>query len=306
MCQNAIVMKKISFIRFFYILLLGAGFFIQAGSAAPVVFTIDNSQSNVAASGVVAGATFSAQGSGALTTSYKGSINAVVSGSTIQFTGGSTITAQNSGSWLPDENSAPHAAPANYGPEATLFGIAKIYGALRNIVLDVNSSELNITGGGSFNGTNLVFSSTSAAAVLDYYSSLTSSGGSVALNGYATNAIATGASLTNSGGTQTLVIPIDATYSFTLLSANDTTVHLKGQLVATSSVVAPPIIHSLTVTNQNVVVTVENATAQSQLQVSTNLMNWSPSSAVISTNNLGWIVFTTPMNTAHAFFRVEQ
>lgn len=65
--------------------------------AAPEVFTIDNFQSQITLSGAVAGYTFSAQGAGALTTTYSGSINADISGSTIQFTGSSAIIAKING-----------------------------------------------------------------------------------------------------------------------------------------------------------------------------------------------------------------
>ena len=284
---------------------LAAACLIQLSQAAPTVFTIDSSQSQVAASGTVIGGVLTPQGAGALSTSYSGIFNADVTGSTIQFTGGSTIIAQNSGSWQPDEDSLPGTAPANYGAKANVTYIIPItfYGALRNIVLDLTSPEISIIGGG-FPASNLVFSSTSPAAVLDYYSTVIS--GSVALNGYATNAIATQATLTSSGSTQTLVIPIDATFRFKLLSANDTTVRLTGQLVATSSAAAPPIIHFIAVTNQTVTVTAENSTEQSQLLVSTNLTAWLPASATTTTNNLGWIIFTTPLNGPKAFYRVEQ
>ena len=69
--------------------------------AAPEVFTIDSSQSQITLSGKVAGFPFSAQGAGSLTTTYSGEINADISGSTIQFTGSSTIIAATNGVWQP-------------------------------------------------------------------------------------------------------------------------------------------------------------------------------------------------------------
>jgi hypothetical protein len=109
------------------------------------------------------------------------------------------------------------------------------------------------------------------------------------------------------GGTRTLVIPIDAQFVFTLLSAKDTTVHLMGQIVATNGIAAAaPLIQSIGVTNQSVVVSAENATLQSQLLVSTNLASWSTASFTATTNNSGRIIFTAPMNGSHAFFRVQQ
>jgi hypothetical protein len=55
-----------------------------------------------------------------------------------------------------------------------------------------------------------------------------------------------------------------------------------------------------------VVITTQNTTAQSVLVVSTNLAIWSPAGATISTNGLGLIVFTTPLNPGNAFYRVQQ
>ncbi len=269
-----------------------------------MVFTIDNSRSQVAADGIFAGSTFTAQGAGALTTSYSGSINADIDNSTIQFTGGSAISAQTGGNWKPGVGGSSGSAPAAYGPKATV-SIFTVYGAVRNFVLDLTSPVLNVSGGG-FDGGGLVFSIASTNATLDYDASITS--GSYALNGYGTNAIATGATLSVNGSTQTLVIPVDTTYYFTLLSANDSHVHLTGQLVATagSVVAAAPIIHSLTFSNQNVVVTAENATTQSQLLVSTNLATWSPASATTTTNGSGWIIFIAPKHGPQAFFQVQQ
>src|ERR1019366_3883525 len=106
-------------------------------------------------------------------------------------------------------------APADYGAVASVnyppFGFITVYGGLRNISFDVTSPVLPVTGG-AFNGTNLVFSFASINAALDYYSSFLH--GSLALTGYATNTVATGATETVNGSTQTLVIPIDATFFF--------------------------------------------------------------------------------------------
>jgi hypothetical protein len=159
--------------------------------------------------------------------------------------------------------------------------------------------------GTNFNGTNLVFSFATVNAGLDYHSSVKS--GTLPLTGYATNTVAVGSSLSTNGSTLTLVIPISTQFVFTLISANDTTVNLLGQIVATNAVAsAAPIIQSLTFTNQSVVLAAANATGQSQLLVSTNLAGWLPASVTTTTNNLGWIIFTTPLHGAHAFYRVQQ
>jgi hypothetical protein len=108
---------------------------------------------------------------------------------------------------------------------------------------------------------------------------------------------------------RTLSFPINTTFVFTLLSTGDSSVHLTGQIVATNSIsgtVAAPIIHSLTITNQNIMVAAENATAQSQLLMSSNLTSWLPASVTIKTNGSGWIIFTTPMRGPRGLFRVQQ
>jgi hypothetical protein len=291
-------------------LLLGAGVFFHQAQGAPVVFTIDSSKSFIQASGLVANFAMTPQGAGALVTGYSGDINADLSGSAIQFTGGSDIIAHTNGMWFPAVGGGTAvAAPADYGPEASViippFPPTKLYGALRNISFDVTSPVLPITGT-NFNGTNLVFSFASANAALDYYAS-SSIHGSLALNGHATNTIAVGSSLATNGNTRTLVIPIDAQFVFTLLSAKDTTVHVMGQIVATNSIAAAaPVIQSINVTGQNVVMRAENASLQSQLLASTNLTSWLTASFTVATNVSGGVIFTTPMTGAHAFFRVQQ
>lgn len=68
---------------------------------------------------------------------------------------------------------------------------------------------------------------------------------------------------------------------------------------------APVRIESIFITNQTLVVTVKNARPQSFLLGSTNLINWSPISAVVS-NDSGSMVFAAPIIEPHAFFRVQQ
>ncbi len=80
-----------------------------------------------------------------------------------------------------------------------------------------------------------------------------------------------------------------------------------GQIVATNSIAAAaPVIQSINVTGQNVVMMAENASLQSQLLASTNLTSWLTASFTVTTNNSGGIIFTTPMTGSHGFFRVQQ
>ena len=284
---------------------LASGIFLA--SASPAVFTIDNSQTVIAVSGVIAGFPFSQQGSGSLTTSYSGNINADLSSSTVQFTGGSAISAQNNGTWQPGLGGASGSAPANYGAYAVAYGVIPVYGALRNIVLDMTSPALPVIGG-NFDGNSLIFSLVTNTAALDYKSSVTG-GGSLALDGDSTNTIVGQATISTNAGVRTLSFPINTTFVFSLLSTGDSSVHLTGQIVATNSIsgaVQAPIIHSLTIANQNIMVAAENATAQSQLLMSSNLTSWLPASVTIKTNGSGWIIFTTPMRGPRGLFRVQQ
>ena len=284
-----------------------AGASLNHIQAAMQVFTIDNSQSpiSIGPGSTFAGFAVTAQGPGSLSNSYYGSINVDLSASTIQFSGGSAINARTNGVWQPAPGGVAGSGPANYGAQAQLFGFYTAYAAIRHLSLDVTSATLPLSGT-NFNGTNLIFSIASSNAVADYYSSIES--GSKSLTGYATNALAAGFTVTTNGGKQTLTIPISAQFAFTVISANDTKVNLIGQIVATNSgAAAPLVIKSIVLSNQNVVVTAGNATIQSQLLVSSNLTAWAPApGVVVTTNASGETIFTAPANGTNAFFQVKQ
>lgn len=280
---------------------------ISKTQAAPTVFVLDDSQSQVTLSGTVAGTAFTAQGPGSLTTHYNGHINADISGSTIQFPGGSVLNALTNGVWQPAVGGSVGTGPADYGAVASVnLGIfsANVYGAARNIVLDLASPMLSVTGG-SFDGSSLVFGFATNTATLDYNYG---SGSTIALTGYSTNTVANGATLSTNNGVLKLAIQIDTQFTFSLLSSDDSTLHLTGQLVATNAtaVAAAPVFQSVAVSNQSLVMTVQNATAQSQLMVSTNLTNWMPATGTTTTNSSGSVIFTAPMSGPKGFFRVQQ
>ena len=150
------------------ILSFGAVFIIDRALAAPVVFTVDNTQSQITLSGKIAGSPLTAQGSGSLMTTYSGNINADVAGSTIQFTGSSDIIAKTNGVWQPAVGGATGSALADYGGKASLSFLGTGYGAARNIVLDLNSPLLTLTGT-NFDSTALVFSfGASSSSSFDY------------------------------------------------------------------------------------------------------------------------------------------
>jgi hypothetical protein len=285
------------------ILSFGMVFFLDRALAGAVVFTIDSSQSQISLSGKIAGFPLTAQGAGSLMTTYSGNINADVAGSTIQFTGSSAIIAKTNGVWQPAVGGASGSALADYGAQANLSFFGTGYGAARNIVLDLTSPLLTLTGT-NFDSTALVFSfATSSASSFNYNTSIKQ--GTLSLTGNSTNSVANGASLTTNGNVLKLVIQINAQFAFTLLTAGDTPLDLTGQIVATNLMTAPPNISSIVLNNQNVVLTVGNATAQSQVQISTNLTSWLPASTTVS-NYSGSMIFTTPLSGPQSFFRVQQ
>jgi hypothetical protein len=285
------------------ILSFGAIFFIDRAPAAPVVFTVDNTQSQITLSGKIAGIPLTAQSAGSLGTTYSGSINADIAGSTIKFTGSSDIIAKTNGVWRPALGGGGGSALADYGGQANLSPFGTGYGAARNIVLDLNSPLLTLTGT-NFDSTALVFSfAPSSSSSFDYNAVFES--GTLSLVGNSTNSVANGASLSTNGNVLKLVIQINAQFAFTLLSTGDTPLDLTGQIVATNVLAAPLVISSIALTKQNVVLTVENATAQSLLQTSTNLQTWLPASTTVS-NYSGSMIFTTPLSGPQSFFRVKQ
>lgn len=276
-------------------------FLVGAGQIRAVVFTIDSSQSRITLSGEVAGYAFTAQGPGSLTAAYEGNINATISSSTIQFTGSSMITAVTNGVWKPAAGGATGSAPADYGAQVTIPLLGTGYGAGRNIVLDMTSLLLTLTQS-NFDSSQLVVSLvTNSSPVFDYRIALQS--GSIPLSGGFTNSIATGSFIGTNGDLLRLVVQVNTTLSDT----NNDTMILTGEIVATNSLSAftPPVITGVAATNQNLVLTVSNATPQSRLLSSTNLMTWSPASSTIGTNS-GFIVFTTPMSGPYTFYRVQK
>ena len=301
------MMRKSSPFVLFLLALVCASFPGSEAQATPMVFKVDKTQSHIALSGDLAGFTVAEQAPGSLQTTYTGSINADVAGSTIQFTGASQIIAETNGVWQPDIGGSSGSAPANYGGEASISFLGTGYAALRNLVLDVTSPPLTMTGGG-FDSAALVFSfASNSGSKVDYNAPILGAGSKV-LAGISTNTIVNGASLATNGNVAMLLIQVNAQFKFSLVATNDTTLNVAGQIVATNSLANPPtqpIISSLVISNQTVVISVENATAQSQLQSSTDLTSWSPAGGTVTTNS-ETTVFTVPSSGDKHFYRVQK
>jgi len=271
------------------------------------VFTVDPDQSSIALSGSALGSTFQEQGLGSLTTTFTGTLSADITDTTIQFTGQSLLEAQDNGSWQPKADGSSGSEAANYGAQASsILGNAEA--ALRQIQLNVTSPSLSLTNGQFASGSLAFFFPTNAPSTLAYTVSsfLLNKSGSVALNGYATNNVTTFASLATVGGQQILTIPVNAQYFFTLVSANDTTVSLKGQLVAKRGASVPLVIQSMTIQTQVVTLQWQSAPGQLyQIQSSTDLSHWTTNAANVTspTNSYSWSGAATALE---QFFRLAQ
>ena len=239
------------------------------------VFTLDTNQSSLTISGNAAGYTLVEQGPGSLTTKYAGTIQAIVTGTTIEFPGQSLIQALTNGSWQPKPDGSAGNAPADYGGSANA-GVATATTALRNIQLDAVSAIVSINNG-RFDASSVtfLFPSNAPSAIAYRVTGLINKAGFAALSGYGTNTITSLASLTNVGGQQVLALPIQAKFILSLLSTNDTTINLSGQLVATRPLGIPLVIESFTVQNQTVAFQWQATPGQQfQVQSSGNLQSW--------------------------------
>jgi hypothetical protein len=288
-----------------------AGLVVLAALLTPktqaMVFFLDSSRSTLTMFGDVGGDSFSSQTSGGLTTVYDGYINAYLTSSNIWFPGGSFIHALTNGIWQPEAGGGSGSAPADYG----VAGLQSFntpytgfyYGAFRNIVLDVGSVPLPITGS-YFDDSQLYFSFVTNTAAFDFNSPSLGKRGSAPLTSGSVNLMANSNDLYTDGVVRTLSIYIKLRFSYYVPWAGQSSITLTGQLVATN--LALPTIQSVVKTNDSLVVTANDASPGSQLLVSTDLVTWLPANATTSTNASGSVLFTTPMNGSSGFFRVQQ
>jgi hypothetical protein len=273
--------------------------------AAPVVFNLDPARSSITLSGSVLNNAFKEQGPGSLTTSFSGTIAADVTGSTIQFIGGSAIDAQTNGNWQPQTNGAAGSAPADYGATAA-NPVATALAAGRNLLVDVFSGPLPITSG-TFDSSKLVFGfPTNATSIIDYRVTglLLNTSGSTALVGLSTNRITTVATLTTAAAGETLTLPVDADFVVNLAANITIQLNLKGQLVATRSTIQGPVFSSIVVSNQIVTLQWQTIPGQKyQLESSADLKGWTPEATnlIASINTFTW---STNVTRNLQFFRV--
>lgn len=289
----------------------GGGLLGLGGGPSPCpaqVFTIDTNQSSITISGTAAGGTITPQSPGSLTTKIGGTLNATLVGNTIQFTNQSQILAQTNGSWQPKADGTTGSEPADFGGQASLAGgLASGFAALRNIQLDCTSPPISINAG-QFNSTNVtfLFPSNSLSALAYNVSGFINTHGSIALTGYATNKVTSLGSLTTVGSQQTLTIPVNATFTFKLISANDTMITLQGQLVAVHGTQAPFQVQTVAVKNQQLLLTVQAAAGQQiQVQSSTNLTKWQTNATVVIPAS-GSYTYTGAVTGPVGFYRLAK
>jgi hypothetical protein len=146
----------------------GAVFAVGPGST----FTLDGSfsLSGLGASGFAMFEEQGGAGSGSLSTTLGGTIEASVVGSTLNFTGG-TITANNSGTWQ------PRGMPAAFGFQSTLVLGGSLSGFTLQLTGDVQDVMFNVTGSTALSGppSNQTFDTDGLA--------LNATGGTLALHG---------------------------------------------------------------------------------------------------------------------------
>ncbi|HEX4415289.1 MAG TPA: hypothetical protein VH107_16775 [Lacipirellulaceae bacterium] len=207
-------------------------------------FSVVTAQSSIAASGTVTTsvgtATIQPQGTGSLSTTYSGTIKTDQESASISFLSSTSVTANTNGSWKPDSSAADVAASADYGGKVSfLFGLETANFAGRDFVIGVTSGPISLDSGGHFD---------LSAATLDFVNgNLAYHDSSGQLIGTTNLANKTGSitgtgtlsSITQSGQTtETLNVPINAT--FVLMPDTSTTVNLTltGQIVATTTFAA--------------------------------------------------------------------
>ena len=279
----------------------------------PVVFTVDPSQSHVTVSGTVAAyglfsAPLTQQTPGSLTAAFGGAIDADLTGTNIQFTGTSLVEAQtNSTPQQPAPGGTSGSAPADYGGSATqrtFLGDTIVTVAIRNVGLDLISPVLPLSNG-SFATSSLEFLfSTNAGNSIDYTVSSPSQNGTTTLAGNSMLDTGSAATLSITGATEILTIPISAAFTETSGSTSGTSLALAGQIVATLQI-PPPVIGSIMVSHQMVILSVSGVTAQSKVLASADLIHWSAQASVISTLS-GQTLFAFPATNTVEFFKIQQ
>jgi hypothetical protein len=210
-------------------------------------FAVVTAQSSIAISGTVTNTTFGTapitqQGPGGLTTTYSGTIKTDREAAAIEFVDGSVVTANNSGSWQPLPDASDGSSPANYGARAGfLGGFAIVNFAGRNLVAGLVGSPTAVDGSGQFDlaSTSIVF----ASGDLAYRGPFGNPVGTATLATQAGALSGSGtfvSTMQNGTTTETITLPVNATFQFAADASTSINLTLTGQVVAKATFTPPP------------------------------------------------------------------
>lgn len=275
--------------------------------AAVVEFTIDSAQTQVTLSGRAAGLDIMEQGPGSLITSFEGTIVAEIFDGSLHFTGNSEIRGITNGEWSPKAFGESGTEPADFGARAG-GGLISGTGALRSLLLDMESEAPLALAEEQFDANGLLFRfPDSSPSAFDYRVTvfLSTQSDRRLLSGYATNQLATAASLTTQGTIQRLHIPIVASIQFGLLEPEDSVLTLSGQLEATRelSVTEPLVMGPVRIVDRQLLLSWTGGSGQGlQIERSTDLETWILVAELPSLT----IEWSTELGEGPAFYRVSE
>ena len=280
-----------------------------AAQALPAVFTIDPSQSYVTLSAKLVGLALVEQSPGSLTTTLTGTVNAELTSATIRFPGLSSVYASTNGPWQPLPGGLAGAAPADFGAKGEVASFGTIQIAVRNIVLDLESEAIPLNNGGFDDSQVRFVVSTNRPSAFDYAAGLLGAGSRM-VAGVSTNQVPAQATLTDAAKVQTLQLAIDTQFAFSAFITNDSMVSFRGKIVATrpleNPIVAPPVVRSISIENDRVVVRGGGEAGQPhRLESCRALPDWTACDAVISVDGTNY-VFTTDKADSREFYRMAR
>ena len=271
-------------------------------------FTIDHSQTSLNFSGIFVTLTLFPQQAGSLTARYTGTIQTDLTSSNITFLGASMV-ASNSGSWQPLPGGGSGSAPSNYGGQGSGPGVSGV-AAVRNILLNITSGSLTITGT-NFPAQNTTFIvPTNASTTFDFrYSGLINGSGTRSLANNSTNNVADPGNIRTQGQTIILTMPVNVDGYATVNSPNDTHYFLMGQIVATAPLTPPAPLQftDFRLSGSQLVYTMSTISNQSYAILgSSNLITWNMTNDQFTATN-SQTTRTIPVpNSSRLFFRARQ
>ena len=211
-------------------------------------FQLDPARSAISMSGTVVALnqslTLLEQGPGSLTATYTGTLRADLQPNSIEFLGGTLVSPVETNSWQPGLAGAAGQALASYGAKASIQVVifsANAVAASRGIVFQGRSIPLPLSAGSFPAGGLVIQFKDSTNSVVDYrVTGALSVNGSKVLGGLLTNNVVKLGSISTVSGVQTLTLPINSSYSFSLDSTLGPVIYnltFTGQLVATQGAI---------------------------------------------------------------------